>query len=278
MKEEIESLWQSDLVRVLRPTVLDEVRHGLEVVEGTLLEVVPRLYRDLEDGMEKVYPELVGRLPSLVRFRSWIGGDRDGNPNVDHLTTAKTVAMHQQAILEVYLQRMNDLGRRLSQTTQFAPLSPELAASLKADCELLPEVSPSAGHEPYRLKCRAIVARLERTRRYLETLDLRWSEDPVAPPPGVYLGGDELHDDLRLMMDSLEASESPRRRQRSLTRHGPAGGRVRPAPDDLGHSPTFRATYERPSRSLRLGWRLLSLCNTQCRREVRSVGQRVGVE
>lgn len=208
MKEEIESLWQSDLVRVLRPTVLDEVRHGLEVVEGTLLEVVPRLYRDLEDGMEKVYPELVGRLPSLVRFRSWIGGDRDGNPNVDHLTTAKTVAMHQQAILEVYLQRMNDLGRRLSQTTQFAPLSPELAASLKADCELLPEVSPSAGHEPYRLKCRAIVARLERTRRYLETLDLRWSEDPVAPPPGVYLGGDELHDDLRLMMDSLEASKA----------------------------------------------------------------------
>src|SRR4051794_35837566 len=83
IKEEIESLWQSDLVRVLRPTVLDEVRHGLEVVEGAILEVVPRLYRDLEDAIEKVYPEVGGRVPAVLRFRSWIGGDRDGNPNVN---------------------------------------------------------------------------------------------------------------------------------------------------------------------------------------------------
>ncbi|MGL4553060.1 MAG: phosphoenolpyruvate carboxylase, partial [Gemmataceae bacterium] len=200
MMEEVESLWQSDLVRVLRPTVLDEVRQGLEVVEGTLLDVVPRLYRDLEAALEKVYPEVAGRVPALVRFRSWIGGDRDGNPNVDHTATAKAVAMHQQAILAVYLERMADLTRRLSQTSQFAPPSDDLAASLKADRDALPELAGQPGHEPYRLKCRAITARLERTRKYLTAVDLRWSEEPAAPPPGVYLGGHELHDDLRLMI------------------------------------------------------------------------------
>ncbi|MFQ3592004.1 MAG: phosphoenolpyruvate carboxylase, partial [Gemmataceae bacterium] len=208
IKEEIESLWQSDLVRVQRPSVLDEVRHGLEVVEHTLFEVVPRLYRDLEHSVEQVYPELEGRVPALLRFRSWIGGDRDGNPNVTHDTTAHAVTMHQQTLLRFYWTRVTDLLRRLSQTARFAPPSADLLASLQADREQLKELSGLPTHEPYRLKCRAILARLERTRQYLSTIDLRWSEESAPPPAGVYLSGQELQDDLRLMSESLAAANA----------------------------------------------------------------------
>jgi phosphoenolpyruvate carboxylase len=206
--EEIESLWQSDLVRVLRPTVLDEVRHGLEMVEYTLFEVVPRIYRDLEEALQRVYPERGGPLPAVLRFRSWIGGDRDGNPNVTHDTTARAVLMHQQVVIRLYISRVNDLVRRLSQTAQSAPPSADLRASLQADREQLPELAGIPGHEPYRLKCRAILARLERTRRYLTSIDLRWSEESTPPPPGIYLDGQELQDELRLMMESLEAAKA----------------------------------------------------------------------
>src|SRR5262249_8866542 len=91
IREEIEGLWQSDLVRVLRPTVLDEVRQGLSVVDGALFDVVPRLYRALERAIARVYPGFPGRVPALLRFGSWIGGDRDGNPNVTHATTAAAI-------------------------------------------------------------------------------------------------------------------------------------------------------------------------------------------
>jgi len=208
IKEEIEALWQSDLVRVLRPTVLDEVRHGLEVVEHTLFEVVPRLYRDLEQSLEQVYPELEGRIPPLLRFRSWIGGDRDGNPNVTHDTTAQAVTMHQQTVLRLYSARVTDLLRRLSQTASFAPPSADLRASLQADREQLRELSGLPTHEPYRLKCRAILAHLERTRQYINSIDLRWSDEPAQPPPGIYFSGQELQEDLRLISESLAAAKA----------------------------------------------------------------------
>jgi phosphoenolpyruvate carboxylase len=201
--EEIEALWMSDLVRVKRPSVQDEVRQGLEVVEGALFDVLPRLYRELEDALPRVYPEWQGRVPAFLRFGTWIGGDRDGNPNVTHTTTARAVRLQQTTLLHYYLQQVHELGRHLSQTCSFAPPSPALAESLRADQALLPELAGRADHEPYRLKCRAIAARLQRTRDYLQRIDLRWTEEPSAAPPGVYLGGHELHDDLALLADSL---------------------------------------------------------------------------
>src|SRR5262249_13814784 len=97
--EEGETLWLSNLVRGKRPTVLDEVAQGLEVVEGNLFEVVPRVYRALEGALRRVYPELAAfRVPGLLRFGSWIGGDRDGNPNVTPGVTAEAVRWQQETI------------------------------------------------------------------------------------------------------------------------------------------------------------------------------------
>jgi phosphoenolpyruvate carboxylase len=201
--EEIEALWMSDLVRVNRPSVLDEVRQGLEVVEGALFDLVPSIYRETRDALREVYPEYRDRLPPILQFGSWIGGDRDGNPNVTHDTTAAAVRMHQQTVLRCYLERVGALTGRLSQTDAFAPPSAELLAVLKADVAALPELAGLPMHEPYRLKCRAIIARLERTRAYLDGVDLRWGQEAKAPPGGVYLGGEELRGELVLLAKSL---------------------------------------------------------------------------
>ncbi|MFO0842641.1 MAG: phosphoenolpyruvate carboxylase [Gemmataceae bacterium] len=200
---EIEAMWLTDLVRVNRPSVLDEVRQGLQVVEGALFDVVPRLYREVEAALARVYPEYGGAVPAFLRFGTWIGGDRDGNPNVTHATTAHAVRMQQEAVLRHYGATMDDLGNRLSMTGRFAPPSPELAASLREDVGQLPELAGQPPHEPYRLKCRAISARLARTREYLAGIDLRWGEEPPAPPAGVYLGGDQLRHDLGLIAGAL---------------------------------------------------------------------------
>ena len=111
----IETFWLSDTVRRRRPTVLDEVRQGLGVIDCGLMDVVLRDYRELERALELVYPEYwneVGvqanngasapspasapslrRVPALLRFGTWIGGDRDGHPDVNPAVTAKAIRL-----------------------------------------------------------------------------------------------------------------------------------------------------------------------------------------
>ncbi|MFO0878414.1 MAG: phosphoenolpyruvate carboxylase [Gemmataceae bacterium] len=206
--EEIEAMWLSDLVRVNRPSVLDEVRHGLELVESALFDVVPHIYREFEAALNRVYPEYTGEIAPFLRFGTWIGGDRDGNPHVTHSTTAHAIRMQQEALLHYYIEAIESLGKRLSMTDQFAPPTAELAQSLAADLVALPEAGQGLLNEPYRLKCRAIGQRLRRTREYLQTIDLGWSAEPAPPPPVVYLGQEALLHDLRLLAGSLRLSQA----------------------------------------------------------------------
>ncbi|OWK34816.1 Phosphoenolpyruvate carboxylase [Fimbriiglobus ruber] len=207
--EQIETLWQTAAVRTVRPGVLDEVRQALEVVEGCLFDVVPQLYRDLERSLRAVYPERKwDDLPSILRFGSWIGGDRDGNPFVTHDVTAKAVRLHQETILKHYLERVKDLGRRLSHSAEFVHVGPEFQLSLDRDAKLFPNLAPSAGREPYRGKCRYIAAKLQRTLDYLTTLTPHWSEQPVAPPAGAYENKSELIADLAVIANDLSGHKS----------------------------------------------------------------------
>ena len=89
--EEVETLWLSDTIRGSRPTVLDEVRHCLNVVEGSLLDVVPRVYRTVEASLRDAYPDREWRVPPFLQFGSWIGGDSDGHPGVSPLATAEAI-------------------------------------------------------------------------------------------------------------------------------------------------------------------------------------------
>jgi len=197
IREEVESFWLSSLVRRQRPTVLDEVRQGVGMVQS-LFAVVPRLYREIEAALQRVYPEICpDGVPSFLKFGSWIGGDRDGHPNVTHSVTVEAVRVQQEMILQHYLEQINELGRRLSLSDEFASSGREFQESLSREEAELDMPASVERREPYRRKCRIIAARLERTLEFTRTFEVQWTADAVTPPAGVYLHRGELLADLR---------------------------------------------------------------------------------
>jgi phosphoenolpyruvate carboxylase len=201
--EQIETFWLTDTVRLVRPTVLDEVRQGLEVVENSLFEVVPRLYRQLEHNLREVYPGTEGQVPSILRFGSWIGGDRDGNPNVTHSLTIDAVRLHQETVLKHYLGAINALGKRLSHSLHFVKTTPAFRASLERDLGYFPEVGSQVEREPFRAKCGFIAARLEKTLERARTFQPHWADDVYQPPEEIYLDKASLLADLRMLENEL---------------------------------------------------------------------------
>lgn len=201
---EIETLWLSDTVRGDRPSVLDEVQQGLDVVENSLLDVVPRVYRGVEAALQRVYPEKKWQVPAFLRFGSWIGGDRDGNPFVTHRMTSQAIRLQQETLLRNYLARIEDLGGQLSHSENFVKASPAFRRSLEQDAQMFPAVAQTREHEPYRTKCRLIAAKLETTLRYLHDWEPIWSADEHQVPAGVYMGRHELVQDLRTIVDDLQ--------------------------------------------------------------------------
>ncbi|HTU23205.1 MAG TPA: phosphoenolpyruvate carboxylase [Gemmataceae bacterium] len=204
--EDLETFWLSSLVRSDRPSVLDEVRQGLGMVAG-LFEVVPRLYREMEEALGRSYPELAGAdVPAFVRFGSWIGGDRDGNPHVTPAVTAESVRLQQETILRYYLARVEELGGMLSQSSAFREPSAEFREALARGAKLVPEVDPGREHEPYRSQCRVIAARLRRTLSHARDWQLRWPAQDQAPTPEIYTRREQLLADLLAIGDDLRRS------------------------------------------------------------------------
>ncbi|HYE73597.1 MAG TPA: phosphoenolpyruvate carboxylase, partial [Blastocatellia bacterium] len=167
---EIESIWQSDEVRHVQPTVLDEVGNSLYYFDATLFDALPRMLDELERVLDENFPGVKlrdGAAP--LRFGSWIGGDRDGNPYVTPEVTWEALRLMQRQVLRKYIAVVNDLGHRLSESSRYAPPSKELLASLKKDAQELPItaslVSERNAEEPYRQKLSYIYARLENTLR-----------------------------------------------------------------------------------------------------------------
>ncbi len=131
------------MIRESRPTVEDEVRQSLGVVEENLLDVIPRVYRTIEAGLGRVYPDRDWRVPPFLRFGSWIGGDRDGHPGVSAVTTAEAIRLQQADLLKHYLERMEDLWRRLSHSDRLGSAGAALRESLAKDAETFPDVVAS---------------------------------------------------------------------------------------------------------------------------------------
>jgi phosphoenolpyruvate carboxylase len=218
----VETFWLTDTVRRGRPTVFDEVRQGLGVVESGLMDVVLRFYLELETAIVLVYPEFMDecagtkageltgpgalgapRIPAVLRFGTWIGGDRDGHSHVTPVVTAQAIRLQQQTVLRHYLERVGALGAELSHSDQCVRPGP-LRDSLAQDAVLFPELPERNGHEPYRIKCRAIGMKLQRTLDYLENLEPRWTDADRAPQPGVYMGRRELRADLMAIASDLQ--------------------------------------------------------------------------
>jgi len=193
----VTGLWQTDLVRPRRPSVLEEVEVGMYFA-ATLWEVAPDLYADLDRALEKIYPEADFRLPAFLSFGSWIGGDRDGNPFVSAGVTERTFVRMRAAAVDAHLARCRMLFDELTTSEQQVPVSPELRRAVQERTEEFPEtvalLEPLSPHETYRRYLKTVEWRLERT---------KVGESLHDPSRGAYRSGAELAADLLLVMDSL---------------------------------------------------------------------------
>jgi phosphoenolpyruvate carboxylase len=208
----IEALWQTDELRHARPTPIDEARQAIYWLSALFDAVGP-----VAGHLERQLARLGATLPpqaAPLRFGTWAGGDRDGNPAVTPEVTREVLLRQHEHGLSRLLAAVVDLGAELSSSTTVVGVSPELTASLAADAAALPGAAARHGErnagEPYRLKCRFIEARLENTRRRLV------GGEAVADAG--YTGPEGLVADLDLMRRSLEANGGALIAAGSLTR------------------------------------------------------------
>jgi phosphoenolpyruvate carboxylase len=206
IEAEIQVLWKTDEVRLNRPTVLEELRNGLYYFRESLFHAVPVLYRIVEFAVHNTYgPAGSGlRVPTLLRFGSWIGGDRDGNPNVTPQTTALAVLEHARAAIEEYLQRVARLTRQLSHSDRLCRPAPAFLEGLARDIAAFEAAGRDTHsryrHEPYRRKLYLVRDRLDRNLRHLDALVARLGEPRLDPLP---YGEEDLRADLLAVRDSL---------------------------------------------------------------------------
>jgi len=165
IREEIVGLWQTTPTRSTRPSVLDEVRHGLYFLRATLIDVVPQLYTELEAALASHYPDQPWRVSSFLRFGSWMAGDRDGNPSVKPETTLSALQAAREVARSEYLSRILELSNHLTQSLDEVGASEELLHSIADDAvrysDVWTDVSRRFPDEPYRQKLAFVARKLE---------------------------------------------------------------------------------------------------------------------
>ncbi len=153
IEREIVSLWLTDRSRVARPEVTDEAKTGLWYFDTTLYETLPRLQNDLVEALQLHYPEVKAPARWLT-FGSWIGGDRDGNPNVTAKVTADVLLLHRRLAIEKLRLGSRDLARTLTVSDRRDVVSPavrRLAKESRHFSKHLEQIGDRYPHEPYRL-------------------------------------------------------------------------------------------------------------------------------
>ncbi len=187
IQNEITILWQTEEIREKKPSVMKEVSNGLYYFDKVLFDVLPRLHQDLEDLLFEKYNKR-WQVPSFLRFGSWIGGDRDGNPNVKATTTFETLKTHRALVLKKYKQSLKDLKDLLSHSAKKVTIDDEITTSIKQDQEKLNERGWHKEDEVYRVKVSLMLKKLELT---AQDSDLG------------YQSAEELLDDLYMIQTSL---------------------------------------------------------------------------
>ncbi len=211
LETKIQILWKTDEVRAQRPQVIGEIRHGIYYFQDSLFQAIPSMYREFEQALARVYGDGEGeqaaapiRLPSFLRFGSWIGGDRDGNPNVTPQTTATAVRLHHATVLKEYLRRINQLSHELTQSILLCQPSEAFLASLKRDerfaAAAFPDNPDRFRREPYRRKLYIMRHRLQ---HMLDDVRRRLEGQSCPAAEETYPNAGALLEDLYLMRDSL---------------------------------------------------------------------------
>jgi phosphoenolpyruvate carboxylase len=186
LRREIETAWDTHDIRQQRPTPLDEVRSGLIVFEQSLWDAVPRYLREVDRALRATTGRGVPLDVTPVRFGSWIGGDRDGNPNVTPEVTRRACLLNRWVAVTLYLREVEALRDELS----LASASDELRNAT------------GDAPEPYRELLRGVRARLVATRSWIES-SLRAGEEE-GPPAEAYVDAEPFLEPLALCRRSLE--------------------------------------------------------------------------
>lgn len=212
LESQIQILWKTDEVRTIRPRVKDEIKYGLAYFNECLFDAVPNTYRNFENAVIRVCgktPEGNAKItvPSFLRFGSWIGGDRDGNPNVKPDTTAMAVRLQSQTILLEYLNRIPDLIELLTHSDKLCTPTAEMQESLARDEEYtehaFADKPEKFTHEPYRRKLSIMRYRLERNLVSLkDKLNERTDRDKTHTSDR-YTSEEEFIAELKTIYDSL---------------------------------------------------------------------------
>ncbi|SEO72079.1 phosphoenolpyruvate carboxylase [Paenibacillus sp. OV219] len=192
---EVLTLWQTDELRDRKPTVIDEVRNGMYYFDETLFEVLPNVYEELERCLDKYYPSEDWHVPTYLRFGSWIGGDRDGNPSVTAKITWETLTLQRGLALKKYEQLLKEVMEQLSFSTNIITVSDELLESIKKDRETIELRSVELWRnekEPYKIKLGYMLEKLANT-----------SEVTLKGTSKRYESADELIADLYVIDRSL---------------------------------------------------------------------------
>lgn len=160
---EVITLWQTDELRDRKPTVLDEVRNGMYYFHETLFHVLPDVYEELERCLQKYYPEHRWHVPTYLKFGSWIGGDRDGNPSVTSDVTWETLRVQRKLAIREYKRILIELMGNLSFSTNIVNVSEELLASIEEDRKHVVIKKADIWRnekEPYRIKLAYMITKL----------------------------------------------------------------------------------------------------------------------
>ncbi len=209
LHEEIVALWQTNATRAQRPSVDEEVRNGLYNFETTLFDLIPEIRASLGRSLQREYPGEHFEVPPFLRFGSWIGGDRDGNPFVTPEVTERTLREHKASALRLHMRSLERLHGHLSMDHGLGTTR-ALAESLAADARQYPEEATRAAEryplQPYRQKLALVYRKLRAT---LERATAAWQAD-AEPAPGSYAAAEQLLADLRLVQQSLMAHRGER--------------------------------------------------------------------
>ncbi|REE81059.1 phosphoenolpyruvate carboxylase type 1 [Paenibacillus taihuensis] len=192
---EVLTLWQTDELRDRKPTVIDEVRNGMYYFDETLFEVLPNVYEELERCLDKYYPSERWHVPTYLRFGSWIGGDRDGNPSVTAKITWETLTLQRGLALKKYEELLKEVMDQLSFSTNIISVSDELQESIKKDREIIETRSVDLWRnekEPYKIKLGYMLEKLANT-----------SDDTLKGSSKRYNSADEMKEDLYVIDRSL---------------------------------------------------------------------------
>lgn len=208
LKSLIVLLWESDDIRRRRLTVMDEVRStGLYFFEATLFDVIPQIYEELEQALQQEFPESEINVPSLLKFGSWIGGDRDGNPLVTNEVTVEALQAQRELALKRYAADVKDLYELLSVSVNRSAVSAELLEQLKQEF-VTQDIEPDDvvyrfDDEPYRQYLVLMYRKIEATRK-------AHHQPTLTDNPGIaYTSAENLAEDLKVIQSSLLKNNGP---------------------------------------------------------------------